>query len=371
MLQAPVCCSAEPEFHGTRFHVALNASDLGRSIQFYRILFGIRPARQHDDYAKFELTRPPLILSLIPHSPGRSNNPRYFAFPVHHPAEVEAVGTRLEVAGLHVDWKRDEPFDDARQHAAVVSDPDGNCWRICCRLANLESLDFSGRSEQFLEPDKLPADAPIGWEHRIVAPCPPRIPHADSSVDFVRLEGTFNADLTGEQRSALLQEVVRVLKTGGLVHIHGLVANQELPGCPALPGVAALVRHIPTEHDVLVELSRVGLRDMHVTKLPEKPAFRWGDVELRELKLSAWKPTASAGEERLIVYRGPFAQITMDDGRSFERGVPILVDFATAVRLRLEPWESQFLALGETDADNDAPDCASRAASSRTVEENA
>jgi hypothetical protein len=187
----------------------------------------------------------------------------------------------------------------------------------------------------------------------------------------VRLEGTFNADLTGEQRSALLQEVVRVLKTGGLVHIHGLVANQELPGCPALPGVAALVRHIPTEHDVLVELSRVGLRDMHVTKLPEKPAFRWGDVELRELKLSAWKPTASAGEERLIVYRGPFAQITMDDGRSFERGVPILVDFATAVRLRLEPWESQFLALGETDADNDAPDCASRAASSRTVEENA
>ncbi|MBX3448125.1 MAG: VOC family protein [Planctomycetaceae bacterium] len=371
MLQAPVCCSAEPEFHGTRFHVALNASDLGRSVQFYRILFGTRPARQHDDYAKFELTRPPLILSLIPHSPGRGDNSRYFAFPVHHPAEVEAVGTRLEVAGLHVDWKRDEPFDDARQHAAVVNDPDGNCWRIACRLGNLESLDSGGRSVSIREPDQSPADASIGWEHRIVSPCPSRIPHADNSVDFVRLEGTFNADLTGEQRFNLLTEAMRVLKAGGVVHIHGLVANRELPGCPALPGVAALVRHVPTEREILSELWRAGLRDLRMTKLPAKAAFRWGEVELRELKLSAWKPMEPGSEKRLILYRGPFARLTMDDGRSFERGVPTLVDLTTAARLRSEPWEGQFLALWEAEADNDTPDCATRSASRRTVEEHA
>lgn len=371
MLQAPVCCSAEPEFHGTRFHVALNASDLGRSVQFYRILFGTRPARQHDDYVKFELTRPPLILSLIPHSPGRSDNPRYFAFPVHHPAEVEAVGTRLEVAGLHVDWKRDEPFDDARQHAAVVSDPDGNCWRIACRLENLESLDAGGQSAPVRIADRSPIDSPIGWDHRIIAPCPARIPHADNSVDFVRLEGTFNAELTGEQRSALLEEAMRVLKPGGVVHVHGLASNRELPDCPILHGVAALVRHVPTEREILRELSRAGLCDLHMTKLPAAPVFRWDDVELRELKLSAWKAIESGGEERLVVYRGPFARITMDDGRVFERGVPMLVDFATSLRLRSEPWESQFLALWETEANDDAPDCATRASSRRTVEENA
>lgn len=370
MLQAPVCCSAEPEFHGTRFHVALNVTDLRRSVEFYRILFGTRPARQHDDYVKFELTRPPLVLSLIPQALGVGKNPRYFAFPVHHPAEVDAIGHRLEVAGLQVDWQRDEPFDDARQYAAAVRDPDGNSWRIACRLGNHDTLDTGSRSISGRGLEGLPVGPSVGWEHRIVGACPSQIPHEDKSVDFVRLEGTFNAELTGEQRSALLREVMRVLKTGGVVHIHGLVADRELPGCPVLPGVAALVRHVPTYGEVLTELLLAGLRDLHMTKLPAKPAFQWGDVDLRELKLSAWKPDTLSGEERLIVYRGPFARLAMDDGHLFERGVPTLVDFATSVRLLSEPWENQFLALWKTEADDDMPDCATRAASRRTDGEN-
>ena len=48
----------------TRFHVGLNVADLGRSVQFYRLLLGVEPARQYDDYARFELEQPPLVLAL-------------------------------------------------------------------------------------------------------------------------------------------------------------------------------------------------------------------------------------------------------------------------------------------------------------------
>ena len=37
-----------------------------RSIVFYRVLFGTAPAKCRDDYAKFELDDPPLVLSLEP-----------------------------------------------------------------------------------------------------------------------------------------------------------------------------------------------------------------------------------------------------------------------------------------------------------------
>ena len=49
-----------------KFHASLNVSDLDRSIAFYRVLFGLEPAKVKSNYAKFELAEPPLVLSLIP-----------------------------------------------------------------------------------------------------------------------------------------------------------------------------------------------------------------------------------------------------------------------------------------------------------------
>jgi catechol 2,3-dioxygenase-like lactoylglutathione lyase family enzyme len=37
-----------------RFHISLNVTDLERSVRFYEILFDRPPAKQRDDYAKFE-----------------------------------------------------------------------------------------------------------------------------------------------------------------------------------------------------------------------------------------------------------------------------------------------------------------------------
>ena len=53
------------EFPGTsRIHVGLAVSDLSRSKEFYRTLFGIDPAKERPGYVKFEPPDPSVNLTL-------------------------------------------------------------------------------------------------------------------------------------------------------------------------------------------------------------------------------------------------------------------------------------------------------------------
>ncbi|MGN7308771.1 VOC family protein, partial [Bacillus subtilis] len=47
-----------------RMHVALNCTDLNKSLDFYRAFFGTEPSKIKDNYAKFELEDPELHFSL-------------------------------------------------------------------------------------------------------------------------------------------------------------------------------------------------------------------------------------------------------------------------------------------------------------------
>ena len=60
-----------------RFHLSLNVSDLARSVDFFRVLLGVEPAKLRPDYAKFEPDVPPLVLSLEP-------TPRPTGGPLNH-----------------------------------------------------------------------------------------------------------------------------------------------------------------------------------------------------------------------------------------------------------------------------------------------
>ena len=52
-----------------KFHLSLNVSNLSRSLEFYKTLFNLSPAKSYPDYAKFELVDPPVIMSLVPRAP--------------------------------------------------------------------------------------------------------------------------------------------------------------------------------------------------------------------------------------------------------------------------------------------------------------
>jgi Lactoylglutathione lyase and related lyases len=47
-----------------RMHVAVNCTDLEKSLSFYRSFFGQEPTKIKENYAKFELDNPALHFSL-------------------------------------------------------------------------------------------------------------------------------------------------------------------------------------------------------------------------------------------------------------------------------------------------------------------
>src|SRR5262245_22887546 len=126
----------------TRFHVALHVADLARSVQFYRILTGVAPAKYHDDYAKFELSDPPLVLALVPNpcSPGGALN--HLGFRLPDAAALVDVQRRLEEAGIATQRQEGVECCYARQTKFWVTDPDRTLWEIYTLHEDIEHSGF-------------------------------------------------------------------------------------------------------------------------------------------------------------------------------------------------------------------------------------
>ncbi|HXZ86686.1 MAG TPA: VOC family protein, partial [Myxococcota bacterium] len=75
------------------FHVSLNVKSIAEAVERYRKILGAEPAKLRPDYAKFELSDPPLILSLnlggVPGTVGHLG--------IRYPDSAE-VGTELQRA---------------------------------------------------------------------------------------------------------------------------------------------------------------------------------------------------------------------------------------------------------------------------------
>jgi hypothetical protein len=203
--------------------------------------------------------------------------------------------------------------------------------------------------------------APAVWTHRLTDGIAATIPHADSTLDEVLLEGTINLRMTSTEMQTLLKEAMRVLKPGGSVSVHGLVASKPLPVAgPKLAGPAALVQRVPVEAEPMSALIAAGFVNVQYAKLGEKPNFVIGTVEMRELLLVGRKPGAASDQEvHTVVYRGPFATLTDDRGLVYERGKRAWIDSVRYRELREGPAAAQFVFLQRVDVADPACDPAS------------
>jgi SAM-dependent methyltransferase len=183
------------------------------------------------------------------------------------------------------------------------------------------------------------------WEHRLTDPWPGRIEHANGALDEVRLEGSFNALVKPSQLDVLLSEVFRVLRPGGRVAVHGLVGDRPFPGTPRLPGLASMVQHVPVETEPLEALRRAGFGGLFYEKLGDVHCFQINGVELREMRIVGWKSAEASSPPVAVVYKGPFEQVTDEDGTVYHRGEQVVVGWAQAERLRFGPAADQFTFL--------------------------
>ncbi|HYT94121.1 MAG TPA: ArsI/CadI family heavy metal resistance metalloenzyme, partial [Gemmataceae bacterium] len=264
---------ALPVAPAIRFHLSLNVSDLARSVGFYRTLFGREPAKLRGDYAKFELDDPPVVLSLEPAPPGSSGALNHLGFRMPGAAALVAMQQRLEGAGIRS--RREEGVECcyARQTKFWVHDPDGTLWEIYTLDGDLDHRGAGQDMEAVVAPGHKPeAPAPghtippaaevppPAWEHRLGEPVPVSVPLADGSVAEVRLRGSFNLPLAQEEKDRLLREAARVLRPGGRLFVHVLVADRCSSAPPALPGPAAFVRHVPLESEPLRLVEAAGFQ---------------------------------------------------------------------------------------------------------------
>ncbi|HEV8587543.1 MAG TPA: ArsI/CadI family heavy metal resistance metalloenzyme [Pyrinomonadaceae bacterium] len=111
-------------------HLALNVTDVTKSIEFYRRLFGIEPSKVRTGYAKFDVQNPPLNFTLnegiVPNRGALS----HLGIQVRSTEDVLATRERWQEAGL---LTRDEMQTNccyATQDKTWVRDPDGNEWEV-------------------------------------------------------------------------------------------------------------------------------------------------------------------------------------------------------------------------------------------------
>src|SRR5215471_8822513 len=303
-----------------KFHISLNASDLDRSIAFYRALFGTEPAKVREDYAKFELAEPPLVLSLIPGGVG--GNVNHAGLRVRTADELVDIQRRLETAGIVSQREEGVECCYARQTKFWVADPDRMLWEV---YVFHEDIDERGDGA-------VPAAAPgpvvtiskqlLSWTHRLGEALPDRIPHDANSLTEVMLEGSFNAGRDALNLDRLMAEALRALRPGGEIRLHGLTGDSTGNyGKLFLPGPASAVEYAPTPSELTSALTRAGFRDIHIALLSQKPYFVVEGVGMREIRIHAKKPGHRTQQKtHHALYRGPLAEVTDDYGNVFRRG---------------------------------------------------
>jgi catechol 2,3-dioxygenase-like lactoylglutathione lyase family enzyme len=112
-----------------RPHLSLNVRDVSASVEFYRKVFGVAPQKQTADYAKFDLTMPPLNFSLVS-STGTISAVNHLGIEVESYDEIAAWKQRLQERGILEKVEDNIVCCFARQDKLWFSDPDGNAWEV-------------------------------------------------------------------------------------------------------------------------------------------------------------------------------------------------------------------------------------------------
>ncbi|MEP6900664.1 MAG: ArsI/CadI family heavy metal resistance metalloenzyme [Actinomycetota bacterium] len=117
-------------------HLSINISNLEKSIDFYKKMFGVNPIKVRTDYAKFDIANPPLNFTMNQRGFEHGGSLSHLGLQVESTEEVLQMGKRWQENGL---MPLDEMKTDccyALQDKIWVQDPDGNRWEVFTVLEN-------------------------------------------------------------------------------------------------------------------------------------------------------------------------------------------------------------------------------------------
>ncbi len=121
-----------------RPHLALTVSNVERSIPFYEALFGTKPEKTREGYAKFSVAEPAINFTLNEHERSDLGAFNHAGIQVASTDDVLAAKLRLQKAGLATFDEDDVTCCYARQTKIWVQDPDGTPWEVFVTHADTE-----------------------------------------------------------------------------------------------------------------------------------------------------------------------------------------------------------------------------------------
>ncbi|MDQ3763833.1 MAG: VOC family protein [Actinomycetota bacterium] len=120
----------------SRVQLALRVADLNGSIEFYRKLFGVEPAKRRPGYANFAITEPPLKLVLIEGKPDQATVMDHLGVEVESTEQVRAATARLAEEGLDTAVENATTCCYAVQDKVWVHGPGAEPWEVYTVLAD-------------------------------------------------------------------------------------------------------------------------------------------------------------------------------------------------------------------------------------------
>jgi catechol 2,3-dioxygenase-like lactoylglutathione lyase family enzyme len=119
-----------------RFHIHVGVKDLEKSVQFYSTLFGQKPTKTKQDYAKWMLEDPRLNFAISTRTNDQGVD--HLGIQVEEPNELMEISERLKKADLAVYDEGETTCCYAKSNKAWVEDPSGVAWEAYQNMGDAE-----------------------------------------------------------------------------------------------------------------------------------------------------------------------------------------------------------------------------------------
>jgi catechol 2,3-dioxygenase-like lactoylglutathione lyase family enzyme len=137
-----------------RFHIHVGVRDLGKSVEFYSTLFGQKPSKLKDDYAKWMLEDPRVNFAISTRTEEKGLD--HLGLQVDDDSELDEITERLKKADLGVFDEGETTCCYAESKKAWVQDPTGIAWEAYRTMADAEL--FRGKDDVEEEAACCPGD---------------------------------------------------------------------------------------------------------------------------------------------------------------------------------------------------------------------
>ena len=233
----------------------------------------------------------------------------------------QVVGKNGRVIGVDM---TDDMLEVARRNAPIVAERVGfsNVEFKKGRIQDL-GLDIETLDDEMNKLDLGGADAYLKANEiaKTIREEDPMIPN--ESVDVVVSNCVLNL-VDNSAKKELFKEIYRVLKQGGRAVISDIVSDEPIPESMQKDDElrSGCILGAFLEDQFLQEFEKAGFYGVRVLKMDSSPWQTVEGIEFRSMTVEAFKPDQKPCLERnqAVIYKGPFKQITDDDGNVMERG---------------------------------------------------